>query len=73
MAVRRIADVLLVVLLNQTLIVAGAGQAAPTEIPAFLREPGYFIEKQGDKWAVKKPGLRILEAAESRPPRQVRA
>jgi hypothetical protein len=68
MAVRRITDLLLVVLLNQTPIAAGAGQAAPTEIPAFLQEPGYFIEKQGDKWALKKPGLRVRESEESRPP-----
>jgi hypothetical protein len=58
---RRITDVLLVLLLIQTPIEAGAGQAEPTEIPAFLQEPSYFIEKQGGKWAVKKPRLRVLE------------
>ena len=53
MAVRQVTDVLLVWLLAQAPIESGAGR---TEIPLFLREPGYFIEKQGDKWALKKPG-----------------
>jgi hypothetical protein len=68
MAVRQITDVLLVLLLTQAAIESGAGQAEPTEIPAFLQEPSYFIEKQGDKWAVKKPRLRVLEVAESPSP-----
>jgi hypothetical protein len=68
MAVRQITDALLVLLLTQAAIESGAGQAEPTAIPAFLQEPSYFIEKQGDKWAVKKPRLRVLEVAESPSP-----
>jgi hypothetical protein len=66
MVVRQVTDVLLVLLLTQAAI---ESDAAKTEIPAFLQEPSYFIEKQSDKWAVKKPGLRILEPAGSRSPR----
>jgi hypothetical protein len=63
MLVRQVTDVFLVWLLTQAVIESGGA-----EIPAFLQEPGYFIERQGDKWAVKKPGLRVLESGENRPP-----
>ncbi len=32
-----------------------------TQPPAFLREPDYHIQKQGDVWSVRKPKLRVLE------------
>ena len=44
------------------------GPAVRPEIPAVLQEPSYFIELQGDKWAVKKPRLRVLDSGGSGPP-----
>jgi hypothetical protein len=59
---RQVTYMVLVLLLTRVSIEAGSTQATPTEeIPAFLQEPGYFIEKEGGKWTLKKPRLRVLQ------------
>src|SRR5687768_13363253 len=60
MAMSRVTYITLVLLLTRAPIEADSSQTTSTVIPAFLQEPGYFIDKQGGKWAIKKPKLRVL-------------
>ncbi|MEB2359757.1 MAG: hypothetical protein HUU41_14060 [Bryobacteraceae bacterium] len=39
-----------------------------SEIQALLQEPGYFIEKAGGKWTVRKPGIRVFDPEGGKPP-----
>src|SRR5262249_4468868 len=64
--VRQVTSGLFLWLLTQASIEPGGGPAYRTEIPAFLQEPSYFIERKGDKWAVKKPRLRVMDPLERR-------
>jgi hypothetical protein len=66
MLLRQATDVLVGLLLAQA--PSGSGPGLPVETmstPAFLQEPHYFVEKEGGRWRVRKPRLRVLEAAES--------
>jgi hypothetical protein len=64
MAMRHVTYILLVLLLTWGTIEADPSQATSAEIPAFLQEPGYFIEKKVGKWAMKKPKLRVLQISQ---------
>src|SRR5688572_14833495 len=58
---RQVTYVALGLLFTPAPIEADSSHSTSAVIPAFLQEPGYFIEKEGGKWAMKKPKLKVLQ------------